>query len=738
MTISIVLSFFFGVLAYFSGVATIACVLSVIGGLLAYVGFPRHRLYYLKVILAFLFGIGFSAFRVHLDNHHHYPRADEQQWVTVRGVVSSLPYRDSFGAHFTLSVNQSPMQGKLLLIARAGEFRAGEGVQCKVRLNRVHGTENPGGMDSEAMAFANHLIANGAASDCQPTGEQRFSLRGWMADRLRPCLPHTKKAAWLMALLLGERVNMDPQDWVVLRNTGTNHLMAIGGLHLGMLALWVSVLVGWLWRPHPVVQAVASVLVCFIYACLSGFSIPTERAFVMLCVFVMALVLRRKCLAWQPLGLALGLVLLMNPAMVLLQGFWFSFLAIAWIGVAQQGRPYLPRSRIRQAQRLQTFITLGLLPLSLYFFQSYEGLSLLANAIAIPWLGVFILPFCLLALLFVPWFPWMAAHCLQVAGFALDGLWTVLSTLSHWPLLTLHVAAPSLLAVVVGSLGILILLLPRSLPGKPLAWLCVLPMVMTHSYALPRSHYSVAVLDVGQGLSLVVRTRNHVLVYDAGGRLTPASDEGERVVLPYLASQGITRLDTLVVSHGDNDHAGGASALIRVLPIQHFLTSVPQQFPKASAEPCVAGMAWQWDGVHFAMLAPKSDTLQGNNASCVLMIDNGRVRTLLPGDSEADAENALLASQGARLSADLLIAPHHGSDTSSTPAFRAAVHPAVVVYSTGYHNHYHLPSASVVTAYAKQGAQAFNTVNEGALMFEAGDALHLVHRERANKKVWQA
>lgn len=738
MTISIILAFFFGVLACFGGLSVLwGSFLILLTAALVIRAWPQHRRHFFLCLFAFVFGIGFASLRIHWQRQHVYPSFDEQHPVLLHGLVSGLPYHDATGTHFTLSVNQPPIHGKLALISRSGDIRAGEGVRCQVVANREHGLVNPGGMDEDALAFANDFIAYGSAEHCQPTGEQHFVLRAWMQARLKPCLPHTQKSAWLMALLLGERVNLDPADWQVLRNTGTNHLMAIGGLHLGMLALWVSFMVAWLWRPQPIVQGVLSWMACWMYAGLSGFSIPTERAFLMLTVVVITLSLRRKSMAWQSLGLALLFVVLLNPATVILQGFWFSFLAIVWIGLTQQGRPYMTRSRLRLALRLQGMLTLGLLPLCVYDFQSFQGVTLLANAIAIPWLWLFILPFCLLALLCVPWCAWLTTQFLQLAGWGLDGLWKVLFALSHATLFSFHVAAPSLFAVILASIGVLVMILPRGTPGKPLSVLCLLPLLMTHSYALPLNHYRVAVLDVGQGLSCVVRTRNHVLVYDAGGRLSPQRDEGERVVLPYLTSLGVTQFDTLMISHGDNDHAGGADAVLNALPVQRVLTSVPTRFPGDKTQPCLAGSRWQWDGVTFTILAPASADLQGNNGSCVLMIDNGHVRTLLPGDVEAEGERALLASWGAHLNADLLIAPHHGSDTSSTLAFREAVHPSVVVYSTGYHNHYHLPSSSVMSAYAKAGVQAFDTVNEGALVFEAGDALSVVHRERADKKVWR-
>jgi competence protein ComEC len=232
---------------------------------------------------------------------------------------------------------------------------------------------------------------------------------------------------------------------------------------------------------------------------------------------------------------------------------------------------------------------------------------------------------------------------------------------------------------------------------------------------------------------VVVRTAGHTLVYDAGPAFEDGFDAGASVVAPFLLSQGVHRVDRLLLSHGDNDHAGGVPAVRRLL-------RVADELGTAGARPCRAGQAWEWDGVRFAVLHPDGPGWRGNDASCVLRVE-GAFSALLPGDIEAGAEARLVAAHGERLRADLLLAPHHGSRTSSSAAMVDAVRPAVVVHAAGWRNHFRHPRPQVRERYAAAGASQHVTGEGGAIRVwrdPAGGGIRVEEHRRAAARWWNA
>jgi competence protein ComEC len=657
------------------------------------------------------------------------PLQYEMQPLLLKGEVVSFPVKVDRGENFLMKIDTLSTlknkrilnHGQVFLHADNAPVEMGSHYACLVKLLRVHGLKNPGSLNAEWLAMANQTSLHGTVLKAILL-HRGHSLRALLHDRLLPLLPNTPQAMWLMALMLGDHSRVDAADWSVLSNTGTNHLMVVGGLHLGMVALGIAALMHVLWRRSarlmhylnaPMAAAVGAWFFTVFYAYLAGFGISTQRACLMLSVLTATLLLRRKVSTWQAFALALVAVLIMNPFSSLTLGFWLSFVTIALIIYGAAGRPYLKKSHL--SFRLQWVLGLGLLPLMLYLFQSASMVSSLANIIAIPWLTFTILPLCLLALILCfPW-PLAAKGCLWLAGQSLHGLWFFLNYLSQSNALMIHHALPSLWALSLVMVGVLLLLSPRGTTARALGLVCLLPAFFTPSPHLLTGEFKLAALDVGQGLSVVIETKNHLLVYDAGGHLHANDDKGERVVLPYLQHENRANIDILLISHGDNDHAGGADYLLHHTRVKTLLTSVPEKFPAFHAIKCSRGQQWVWDSVRFSVLSPSvTSGFAGNNASCVLMVDNGRQRVLLPGDIESPAEFSLLQS-GVSLKANVLIAPHHGSNTSSTPAFIAAVSPDLVIYSTGYRNHYGLPHPVIVKRYRDAGVLALNTVDVGAI-----------------------
>jgi competence protein ComEC len=226
-------------------------------------------------------------------------------------------------------------------------------------------------------------------------------------------------------------------------------------------------------------------------------------------------------------------------------------------------------------------------------------------------------------------------------------------------------------------------------------------------------------LDVGQGLSAVIQTAHHVLVYDTGARFSPTFNAGSSVLVPYLQRQGIKQVDKLVISHADNDHSGGASALLKAMPVKQIQTSALELFTHYHAQPCNIGQNWQWDGVTFTFLYPPSaHSEKTNDSSCVLAVQTGNQRILLTGDIEKGSERYLLELMPAQLTANILVVPHHGSRTSSTTAFVKAVHPEYALFAVGYHNRYRLPNVTIVERYRTMEAKNVDSIDCGAMQFK--------------------
>ncbi len=356
------------------------------------------------------------------------------------------------------------------------------------------------------------------------------------------------------------------------------------------------------------------------------------------------------------------------------------------------------------------------------------------NLLAIPW--VTLLLWLLAASSIMP-IAILSSWLLALAEGLFTHGWAILAWLAERaPLWSLHLDAWQLLLL---AMAVLIALMPRGLAGRPLALLILLTVIGWQPAALTEGAYRVTVLDVGQGLAMVIQTRGHTLVYDTGPRYSERFDSGRQVIVPFLRQRRLSRVDRLVVSHGDNDHRGGTVALRSLIPVNRVYTSVPRQIP--GALPCHRGQSWRWDGVQFQMLHPDASrdlTLKGNNRSCILLIRGPGGSVLLTGDIEAEAEQRLLQRYPAQLRADILMAPHHGSNTSSTRSFIAAVAPRYVVFSTGYRNRYGFPHPQVVGRYRQIDANTLNTAHSGAIDFliRPSSALQYSEFRQTHRRLW--
>ena len=661
----------------------------------------------------------------------------------VEGRVAGLPeWRDGV-VRFVLERPESrraELPTRLRLSWHQGpELRSGERWRLAVHLKRPHGMQNPGGFDYEAWLLVQRIGATGTVK----AGERLAAAEGAQAwrDGLRQRLldmPAFGREGGLVALVLGDGSGLSAADWRILQDTGTVHLMVISGQHIGLIALLVYGAVAGLarfglwpgllpWLPWACGLALGAALG---YGWLAGFEVPVQRACTMLALVLLWRLRFRQLGVWTPLLAALLLVLLIEPLASLQAGFWLSYAAVAVLLLTFAGR-LGAWSWWRGLGRAQWAATLGLLPVLLALALPVSVSGPLANLLAVPWVGFVVVPLALLATLLLPLAP-LAEGLWWLAGGALAA--------QFWLLEWLAAALPAWLgartppwAWLLGALGILMLLLPPGVPvrllGLPLALLLVLPP----RDPLPEGRAEVWLLDVGQGLAVLVRTREHALLYDAAGRFGDF-DLGERVVMPTLRALGVDRLDRVIISHGDNDHAGGTAAVLRRMPRATLWSGEPQRLPGLNARLCPADAGWEWNGVAFGIWR-WPEARGGNDASCVLWVEAGGERLLLTGDIDARAEAMLLAS-GRDLRARWLQAPHHGSRFSSTPPFIAAVAPEAVIFSRGAHNAFGHPHPRVLERYRRQGANLFDTATHGALRVRLG-AHESAQAWRAQRRFWR-
>ena len=653
-------------------------------------------------------------------------------------------------------------------------MRPGEHWRLKLRLKRPHGYQNPGSFDYESWLFQNRLRATGYVVDDKDNvrlrSAGRFSpaaLRFALREKIREALGPDPLTGLLPALAVGDRSGLDTAQWHTLTATGTNHLIAISGLHVGLVAGLVYLLLLKSWgrlqarapgalgsMPAIRVAAVCAMLAALAYALLAGFSLPTRRALIMLWVcFGMKLHDRTASLG-DVLGMALLAVLALDPLAPMAASFWLSFGAVAVIFYGIGYRVHLQQRRLWEWGRVQYLVTLGLAPALVWYYQQLPVFSLFANLFAVPWISFIVIPLvfggCLLLLAGTD-------LLLKLALLSLHVLWWVLEFVAAWDFQLLPVAQPDVLTLALSSIGILILLLPRG--GAPrwlgLVWLA--PLFFPAKPGPAFGEVELNVLDVGQGLAVVVRTQRHSLLYDTGPAYVSGFNTGAAVVVPFLRSAGVGALDVLVQSHGDNDHIGGLPDVLAEVPVARVISSVPEMIPRvrapqggtrtgfggtlphASVADCRDGQSWRWDGVEFRVLHPPQGGAHtsANDRSCVLQLRAGGHTVLLSGDIEKGAEQSLLQRHGADLQSEVLVVPHHGSKTSSTPEFIAAVNPHIAIFPVGYRNRFDLPHQDVLARYREQGIRLFSTAEGGAIRVTAGVAgLTVTEYREARRRFW--
>ena len=673
----------------------------------------------------------------------------------VSATIVDLPKRIERQTRLSLRLEASAELGGVRNVRvgfyGAAPLRAGERWQMRIKLRRPHGEVNPGGFDFERIAAANQIDAVGYIVKLGPRiqpAQGIAALRERLSDQIAAAVPEPRERALLQALSVGDTRGLSDADWDLMRASGITHLIAISGLHVTLLAtLGAGFAYGFCWLfpnitrylPRPQLCAAVGLLCATGYALLAGFGVPAQRTLLMLAALLLGILLKRVQSLWQGFALALLAVLLVDPLVVLSPGAWLSFSAVALL-IIVFGQRFPRLGWWRELVAAQLLMTLGLLPLSLVFFGQAALAAPVANLVAVPLVSLVIVPLVLAAtVLLLCAQAALAAPLLKLAAVFWHWLLAFLTTISAPAVMTQYFAPPSAIALVLASAGVLLLFSPRGVALRSYAWLLLLPMLIPKlAQPIPSGEFRLTVFDVGQGLSALVQTTHHALLFDAGPGNPEGSNAGESVVVPSLRALGVNQLDLIMLSHADSDHAGGLAAVRRAFasPVS---TSASDKISDSRA--CIAGQKWQWDGVEFTVLHPNPGLpYLANQSSCVLKIQGqtSAASALLPGDIDAVIESRLLRTQTAQLAASLLVSPHHGSAGSSSIEFLAAVKPSVVLYPTGYANRFDFPRQVTRDRVQGVGAQEHITGDSGALraQFDVARGRWLVNSQRLADERW--
>jgi competence protein ComEC len=719
--------------------------------------------------------------------------------LRVTGVVANLPQRNESGLRFRFMVESATLDDQPIRVPRlmdvgwyggafsagpavvgdAGTGRTGEAEVPMAALNRLpadvkagerwqmtlrfkapHGSRNPHGFDYELWLWEQGVQATGyvraSARDPVPvrlaqTWHHPVTLaRQTVREQIYKKVAQRQFAGMIAALVVGDQAAIDRLDWDVFRATGVAHLVSISGLHITMFAWGAALLVGWLWRrsgalciavPAPSAALIGGVLLATGYSVFSGWGVPAQRTCLMLATVAL---LRLSGARWpwpHVWMLACAVVVLADPWALLQPGFWLSFVAVGVLFATDIGasnaystRPGGIREHILSGLKEQWVITVALTPLTLLLFGQVSVVGLAANALSIPWITLLVTPLAMLGVLVPPLW--------DAAAVALGWLLGYLQWLASLPWATITVAVPPWWLAAAGVLGGVVLVIPWPWSMRVLGVPLLLPVLLWRAPLPPVGEFELLAADIGQGNAVLVRTASHALLFDAGPRYSLESDAGHRVLVPLLQALN-TRLDTVVLSHRDMDHVGGASAVLTMQPQAELLSSIVDgnllQNLRATQR-CVTGQHWEWDGIQFDILHPQAadyaTSTQPNALSCVLRISNGSRTALLAGDIEQAQEARLVAGVEDALRAQVLLVPHHGSKTSSSAAFLDAVAPQVGIVQSGYRNRFGHPAPAVLARLQERQIQIVDSPHCGAFTWQSWQSQDGACERAQSQRYW--
>lgn len=705
-------------------------------------------------------GMGWAWAHAYAHINEDLPQALEGRDLLVVGHIASIVDTRDTDPQFEFAVKSSavgvPPKLKLTWYDATLQPRPGELWQFVVRLKRRNGFANPGGFDYEAHLFRARIGATGYIRADErnrriAAGNWRHGVlrvRAWLAERIALAAGNSRMLGVLQGLAVGETRAMSPQQWRVFAATGTTHLLAISGLHISMIAALAAALGGLIVRwpgaqrlritaIHG--QTIAGMSAAVGYSLLAGMSVPTQRTLVMLCIYFAARWSRRAMSVGNALGLSLLGVLLVDPFAPLSVGAWLSFGAVAVIIVATSGRLRAAGALVNFA-RVQWSVTVGLLPILVIAFGGVSLISPVANAIAVPLFTLVLVPLVLTGTAVAALSSEIGGWLLTFASQLLSWCWPLMQWLSEQPVAMGYLPRSPILVYALLAVGAMLLVLPGVAPLRVAALALCVPAMSFRPPTPAQGAFELTMLDVGQGLAVVVATHSHTLVYDTGPGFRTGRDTGELVVLPFLRSRGVRAIDRLIVSHGDFDHDGGMDSLLAGMTTRSVLAGPSVRQNAANLERCTQGQSWIWDGVTFEIVhpGPLSSAGKDNDSSCVLRVSAAGGSALLTGDIEALAEEEIVARELRPV--DVVTIPHHGSRSSSTAAFIAAVQPTLALVSAGYGNRWQFPKRDVVERWRMAGADIASTIDSGAIAvtLEPHRPISVRHFRREHRRYWSA
>lgn len=736
-----------------------------------------------RVIACFCLGLSYGIVSGHLLLTRQLPPELEGEELLVSGIISGLPEDRGGYQRFPFTISEfhnlnpayihrhSLPENVILSWYGSPELNVAQRWTLKLKLSRPRGFVNSGGFDYQRWLLSSGVGATGYVRPSTlnqlhgeaaglPVQKRREAIRGWLTEAA-----DSPANGLLLALAVGDKTAISPAQWDLLRATGTNHLMAISGLHIGLLA-FVGYWFGHLCRAlvslcnsrSPWVYWLPGLLSCaaaLVYSALAGFALPTQRALTMVLLVNLAMVLSRGVSPMRALAWAMLVVLILDPLAGYDLGFWLSFGAVAFLLFHFQHRvrrvespdsgatPALLR-RFWVFGRAQWVVFVGLTIPLVALNQPLGLISPLANFFAIPLVSFAVVVPLLAGIALQALSEGAAVALVKLAGESLEFCMAVLARLadltpsSGW--FPAGVAPGPVLLILAGA-GALLLLAPRGIPGRWLGGLLLLPLILPSQ--TPRPPLTLTVLDVGQGLAAVVATENHVLVYDTGPAFSERFNAAEAVITPHLRARGLRRIDRLIVSHGDGDHAGGVRELLANVATGELLSGEILPESKTGNMPtvlCDRDMHWQWDGVRFSLIEPRMRTANSNDHSCILLVEFAGRRILLPGDIASAVEASLLAKRQLPADIEVLIAPHHGSASSSSRAFVNVLRPRHVVFSAAYRSPYGHPHSEVSERYRAVGSVSYTTGHSGELSFvwDREGRLEITALRESAKRYWYA
>jgi competence protein ComEC len=708
--------------------------------------FPR-----LRVAGAFLAGSCWFLVWAKLSLAALWPETPRQQYLQVKGQVWGLPERTARGLRFHFRLSATCQQMNVSQCPAWDNTRAGKTVQLSVnevldlepgqhwhflvRLQRPHSHANPATFSYETWLIQHAIVATGYVRPSPvnanlglPHSRPWFNrLRFWLSGLLHEADDSRwRHAALIHALVLGDKSRISDYAWQLYARFGLNHLVVISGLHIGLVAgvmyrvglliagLFPGVL---LYFTAPRFAAVLALMAAFIYAGLAGFSLPAFRALIMTAACLGCVLLLRQGTAKNAFCLALLLVLLFDPMAPQSAGFWLSFVAVAILLSQVHESASNNATKAWQVAKIQLLLCIGMFPMMLWFFQQGSLAAPLVNLLAIPWIGMLVVPVALLGLLLLVLVPPLGRLLLHACDYLLHDFMQALHWLQGLPLDPLLILpAPPLPWFLLMIATTWLLLVTRKTVVR-LSCCLALPLILMQSRSrLGEDELQLIILDVGQGLAVLVSTRDQHLLYDTGPRYSETFNAGDAILLPYLRHRGIKNLDRVLISHAHDDHTGGLPAIQHTFPMARFMGPDIAIFDQDLQVENCRGQGWESNGFGFRMIHPDEGEYSTNNSSCVLLIDAGSTRIMLPGDIERPVELSFSERQ-LDLQADILVAPHHGSQSSSSWPFIKRVQPRHVVYSAGFHNRFGHPLPSVQARYETLNADTYNTARSGALVF---------------------